>query len=157
MAKKSFWQGLKDFFKDEETHIITDEEWEAMQAEEAAKAAEAGESGGPLEIEDGWRCPECYKRNGPERLFCERCGYRPGGFEDVLADMSSEHIQIVLKGSIRYPAQQLQLLENELARRKAGQGAVAFAARPEGWKCTRCGAVNPEEEYHCTACGEYRY
>ncbi len=155
MAKKSFWQALKDYFKEDEVHIITDEEWEQMQATEAEKAA-ADDT--PLEEENGWRCPECHRMNEAGSQFCSRCGYHPGGFENVAARMTDEHIQLVLRGSIRYPADQLRLLENELARRKNGDAAPeAPAEAAAGWTCPRCKAQNPEEEYFCAQCGEYRF
>lgn len=238
MAKKSFWQGVKDFFKDDGPHLITDEEWEAMQAaarEQAAQDGDAAETADDLPEEvlpQSWFCPECHTRNAAPLLFCRRCGYHPGGFAGVLAQMTDEQIELVLNGSCRYPAAELRLLEKELVRRKtrgvadpsaaglppaaeldaaewqrlAAQyretpaatlyailsdadytpearraaadelarrglsqspapatgedttpGADAAADAPQGWKCTRCGAENPPDEYFCAACGDYRY
>lgn len=154
MAKKSFWQGLKDYFKDEGPHLITDEEWEAMQAqqrqaEEAADAPddavdEMGDAAadGTLGVSPGeapdawpqmtyWRCPECHTANPEPLLFCARCGYHPGSFRDVLSRMTTEQIELVLGGSCRYPAAELRLLEGELARRRAPATPAASPA-PEG-------------------------
>ncbi len=231
MAKKSFWQGLKKFFEDDSEHLITDEEWETMQAAQKTQA-EAEEADEPQQSAF-WRCPECHMPNEQERLFCARCGFHPGSFRDILPQMTTEQLELVLGGSCRYPAAELRLLERELARRTAGPAAKPAAAKPaaaedapidpaelerltqvyrdkpaaalyaivtdgeytpeargaaraelrrqglpetpssapgapgadaqapaeqpQGWKCVRCGACNPEEEYFCKACGDYRY
>lgn len=159
MAKKSFWQSLKDFFTDEEEHLITDEEWEQMQAEEKQRREELLLDDEPLEVDNSWRCPRCHTKNPEERIFCEYCGLHPGSFRDVLDALSDEQIRLVLEGSgnLRYPAEELRLLENELLRR-AGAEVPEEAPPAAGWKCVVCGQEdNPEEEYFCKNCGEYRY
>lgn len=116
MAKKGFWQGLKDFFKDDEPHLITDEEWETMQAE--------GEE--TPQDEDGWRCPECRHKNGEDAPFCSRCGFHPGSFEGLLAQMTDAQLRLVLEGSVRYDAAQRAEVRAEQERRAA---AAADPAR----------------------------
>lgn len=158
MAKKNLWQSIKDFFAEEETHLITDEEWEQQQAEEARRRSELLLDDEPLEEDNSWYCPRCHKKNDEEAIFCERCGFHPGSFRDVLDALTEEQIRLVLEGSnsLRYPAEELHLLENELIRRAGGE--VAAEETSAGWKCVVCGQTdNPEEEYFCKNCGEYRY
>lgn len=156
MAKKSFWQGLKDLFREEEDHIITDEEWAEMQAEELKKREELLLDDEPLEEDNSWRCPVCKRRSPEDTVFCIRCGYHPGSFRDIIDDMSDEQIRLVLGGSNRYPAEEIRFLENELVRRAGG--TVEEKAPADGWKCAICGQEgNPEEAFFCQKCGEYRY
>lgn len=139
MSKKSFWQGLTDFFKSEDEHLITDEEWEQMQAEQAEKAAkeqqenQAAEPAQGVSEETGaaeseaeaaaWQCPECKKMNEPELVFCRRCGYHPGSFAPLVEQMSTSLIELVLNGNSRYPKEERALLEAELQRRSFAEQA----------------------------------
>lgn len=158
MARKSFWQGLKDFFKDDDAHIITDEEWETMQSEKQPEEEQ------PLEEGVYWRCPECRHANLEGSIFCSRCGFHPGSFREVLSQLTTEQLRLVLGGSCRYPVQERRLLEEELARRSlADDGEAAAQQLPAeadekliGWRCVRCGAQNPQESYFCGKCGDYR-
>ena len=156
MAIKNFWEVLKDLFRDEDEHIITDEEWAEMQAEERRKREELLLDDEPLEVDNRWKCPVCHRYSPEDAVFCVRCGYHPGSFKDIVGDMTDEQIRVVLGGSNRYPAEEIRFLENELVRRAGG--AVEETVPASGWKCTACGQEdNPEEEFFCKKCGEYRY
>lgn len=210
-----FWKSISDFFKSDDEHVITDEEWEKLQAEQAQKTEETGDE--PEELEDGgWICPECHTSNPSGVEFCTECGYHPGSFTDILPTMTNAQLELVLGGSCRYPAEELEMLEKELERRhvhfqahqddespdvnqaERGRLEQEYAEQPaeslyeivenldytpearlaaravlrgrglpemresagpalSQWKCPRCGRQNPETEYFCTSCGEYRY
>jgi hypothetical protein len=156
MAKRSFWETLKELFRDEEEEIITDEQWAEMQAEERKKREELLLDDEPLEVDNSWKCPVCHRKSPEDAVFCIHCGYHPGSFRDIIDDMTDEQIRMILNGSNRYPAQEVRFLENELVRRAGG--TVEEEPVGEGWKCAICGQEgNPEEEFFCQKCGEYRY
>ena len=72
MAKKNFWEVLKDLFRDEDEHIITDEEWAEMQAEERRKREELLLDDEPLEVDNRWKCPVCHRYSPEDAVFCVR-------------------------------------------------------------------------------------
>ena len=91
MAKRSFWETLKELFREDEVEIITDEQWAEMQAAERKKREELLLDDEPLEVDNSWKCPVCHRSSPEEAVFCIHCGYHPGSFREII---DGKHDQI---------------------------------------------------------------